>query len=387
MRSLLWLAILLAAGLPASARTIVVHEGESIRAALARASAGDRVEVLPGTYREGEAGDLNALTITRGGIALVGKPRKDRAVVLQSKPGQSYGVWVSPANSAGPGNQDNTEHPACGRPGRDSATLKGFSIRGFTVRGFAKHGVHLACVDGFSIVDNHADQNAVYGLFPVRSKNGVMAGNVVTNTETDAAIYVGQSKNVLITGNVVHDNLLGIEVENSGQCAVIGNHAYRNTMGIFVDILPLLQRGTQRDTLVAFNSVHGNNRPNTAEPGELLSFLPPGIGLLIAGGEGTTVLMNDVRDNGFAGIAVTSLCLGLALQGNDDCSGLDIDPNPVNDRILANRLVRNGNGEPLPDFPYDALRADLIWDRSGKGNCWSGNSFTKSTPPELPACH
>jgi len=383
MRSILWLAILLAGVLPASARTIVVHEGGSIRAALARASAGDRVEVLPGTYREGEEGDLNALTVTRGGIALVGKPREGRPVVLQSKSGQSYGVWVSPANSAGPGNKDDPEHPACGGP--DPATLTGFSIHGFTVRGFAEHGVHLACVDGFSINDNHADQNAVYGLFPIRSKNGVMAGNLVTNTQTDAAIYVGQSENVLITGNVVHDNLLGIEVENSGRCAVIGNHAYGNTMGIFVDILPFLQRGTQEDTLVAFNSVRDNNRPNTAEPDELLGILPKGIGILVAGGRRTTVLMNDVRNNGFAGIAVSSLCLGLALQGQG-CDGLGIDPDPVNDRILANRLIENGT-VPLANPFFEALRADLIWDGSGTGNCWSGNRFATSTPPELPACH
>lgn len=35
---------------PAAARTITVHPGESIRAALAQASPGDRVQVLPGTY-------------------------------------------------------------------------------------------------------------------------------------------------------------------------------------------------------------------------------------------------------------------------------------------------------------------------------------------------
>ncbi len=41
-------ALLLAGAAPvhAVARTLVVHEGESIRAALARASAGDRIEVI-----------------------------------------------------------------------------------------------------------------------------------------------------------------------------------------------------------------------------------------------------------------------------------------------------------------------------------------------------
>jgi hypothetical protein len=139
--------------------------------------------------------------------------------------------------------------------------------------------------------------------------------------------------------------------------------------------------------LVAFNSVRDNNRPNTAAPDELLGILPKGIGILVAGGKNTTVLMNDVRNNGFAGIAVSSLCLGLALQDPDiDCTGLGIDPDPVDDRILANRLSGNGT-VPLENPFFDALRADLIWDGSGTGNCWSGNRFATSTPPELPACH
>jgi hypothetical protein len=91
-----------------------------------------------------------------------------------------------------------------------------------------------------------------------------------------------------------------------------------------------------------------------------------------------------VRGNGFAGIAVASLCLGLALQGIP-CTGLDIDPDPVNDRIAGNRLENNGT-VPQPDPFFDALRADLIWDGSGAGNCWSRNVFATSTPAQLPAC-
>ena len=102
MRSALVAALILSAGLPAAARTLVVRPGGSIRAALARASAGDRVEVWPGVYREGASGDLNALTITKSGIALVGLSAPGRPVVLENAGAQGYGVWVSPANSAGP---------------------------------------------------------------------------------------------------------------------------------------------------------------------------------------------------------------------------------------------------------------------------------------------
>lgn len=382
MRFFFVTALVLAAGLPARARTIVVHRGGSIRAAIAGASSGDRIVVKPGTYHEGAAGDLNALTITRSDIELVGASGDDGdPVVLENAGGQSYGVWVSPANSAGPGPQSDGEHPPCGL---DGSTLHGFAIHGFTVRGFANHGVHLACVDGFAITGNHADRNGVYGLFPIVSRHGVVAGNVVTNTMTDAAIYVGQSDDVLIMGNDVHDNLLGLEVENSRHCAVIGNRAFGNTLGIFVDILPFLERKTQETTLVAYNHVHDNNRPNTANPGDLLSVLPTGLGILVAGGRGTRVVSNQVRGNGFTGIAVASLCLGLALQGSA-CTGLDIDPDPVNDRIVGNRLERNGT-VPQADPFFDALRADLIWDGSGTGNCWSRNLFVSSTPAQLPAC-
>jgi parallel beta-helix repeat protein len=374
------LALLLASSAPASARTIVVHPGDSIRAAVARASPGDRVEVLPGTYREGAPGDLNALTISTEGLALVGRSRPGHPVVLESAGAQGYGLWVSPADSAGPGPQSDDEHPPCGLAG---TVLRGFSLAGFTVRGFAEHGVHLACVDGFSLTGNRAEDNGVYGLFPVVSRNGVLAGNLVTRTATDAGIYVGQSDRVLVAGNVAHDNELGIEIENSRNCAAIGNQVFGNTLGLFVDILPFLERKTQEATLVAFNSVHDNNRANTASPEDLLGVLPPGLGILVAGGQGTTVAANDVRDNGFAGIAVASLCLGLALQGNA-CTGLDIDPDPSGDRVLGNRLARNGTASLPP--PFDALAADLVWDGSGTDNCWSANQFRTSVPPELPAC-
>ncbi|HET7826871.1 MAG TPA: NosD domain-containing protein, partial [Anaeromyxobacter sp.] len=245
-----WLAAaaLLLVAPAAQAATIVVHPGASIRAALARASPGDRIEVLPGTYREGAPGDLNALTVTIDGIALVGRSRPGHPVVLENAGGQSYGVWASPADSAGPGPEADDEHPPCGLAG---TVLRGFSISGFTVRGFAAHGVHLACVDGFSITGNIAEDSGVYGLFPVVSRNGVLTGNLVTRTATDAGIYVGQSDAVLVAGNVAHDNELGLEIENSRNCAAIGNQVFGNTLGLFVDILPFLERKTQEATLVA----------------------------------------------------------------------------------------------------------------------------------------
>ena len=361
----------------AQARTIVVHEGGSIAAALAGAAPGDVVQVFPGVYHEGAAGDLNALTITTGGISLVGRPAPGKPVVLENAGGQSFGIWVSPANSTGAAEAED-ELPPCGF---DGTRLHGFSIEGFTVRGFDRHGVHLACVDGFSMAGNTAIGNHYYGLFPVLSRNGSITGNVVRGSDKDAAIYVGQSDSVVIAGNLAEDNLLGIEVENSRGCSVIGNELSGNTLGITVDILPGKITPTQERTLVSLNSVHDNNRGNTADPDDELAVLPPGIGLLVSGADTTTVTLNDVRGNTQAGIAVVSLCLLFALEGSPDCPQLDVDPSPDGNRMVLNRVIGNGAAPGLP-----GLNGDLVWDGSGSGNCWQANRFESSVPPTLPSC-
>ncbi len=364
----------------AIARTILVHPGDSIRAALASASPGDRIQVLPGTYHEGAAGDLNALSITTNDIELVGLSSPKRPVILENAGGQTFGIWVSPTDSVGTGPETNAENPPCALSG---ATIKGFSLSGFTVRGFAGDGVHLTCLDGFWLTGNTADNNGTYGLFPIASRNGVISNNEALNTSSDAAIYVGQSDNVLIAANQVHDNLLGIEVENSRNCSVTGNEVYANALGILVDLLPFLGTKTQQNTLVSFNEVHDNNRPNTAEPGDILGVFPSGIGILLTAADTTIVRKNIVTGNQFSGVGVASLCLALSLLGQS-CDAVDVDPLPDGNRITGNVVKGNGT-QPIPS-PLDAFRADLSWDGTGTGNCWKGNAFGTSVPSQLPSC-
>lgn len=112
--------------------------------------------------------------------------------------------------------------------------------------------------------------------------------------------------------------------------------------------------------------------------------LPAGIGILVVAADTTEVSENRVERNPFTGIALTSLCTGLALQGLP-CDGLDIDPLPDRNRIVRNVVVGNGT-VPVPDPTLDALRGDLSWDGTGSGNCWSRNRFSTSAPPSLPSC-
>jgi len=366
---------------PLWARTITVHPGGSIRAALAQARSGDRVQVMPGIYREGSSGDLNALTIDQSDIELVGLSTERTPVVLESAGGQSFGIWVSPADSSGPGPEADPEHPPCGLAG---TTVHGFALAGFTIRGFRLHGVHLACVHGFSLSRNLAEANGQYGLFPIVSRDGVISYNEVRGTKTDAAIYVGQSRNIEVVGNHVHDNLLGIEIENSLDSSVVWNKVHGNSFGIFVDLLPFLEHRQQSDALIATNEIYDNNRPNSADPDDVLAVLPQGIGILLSGADRTIVRDNAVTGNQYAGIGVASVCLGLALQGQP-CDGLDIEPNPDGNRVVDNLVLGNGL-IPLVDPRLNALRGDLVWDGTGVGNCWRDNRFARSAPSPLPNC-
>jgi len=67
------------------------------------------------------------------------------------------------------------------------------------------------------------------------------------------------------------------------------------------------------------------------------------------------------------------------------CTGIDVDPSPDGNQIVGNTVTGNGT-VAFPDPTIDALRADLSWDGSGSGNCWSGNRFGTSVPSPLPSC-
>jgi parallel beta-helix repeat protein len=370
---------MLNAAAAAEARILTVHPGESISAAISKAHPGDRIEVMPGVYQEGHPGDLNAVTITTDGIDLVGLSLANQPVVLENAGEQSYGVWVSPLDSTGSAEQNDERHPCAS----EGSTILGFSIRGFTLSGFAEHGLHLACVNGFLIDGIVSENNGVYGIFPVTSRLGVLTNNTVRHTLRDAGIYIGQSDDVLIASNESVDNLIGIEVENSRHVAVVDNQSSSNTIGIFVNVLANLVELTQETTLVARNDVHDNNRPNSSDPGDITAIFPPGLGILLVGADTTTVSENTVTHNGFAGIAMSSLCLPFTLQ-NQPCPPLDVDPNPDHNRIVRNRST--GNGTISTGTALDALRGDLVWDGLGVDNCWSGNVFATSFPTVLPTC-
>ncbi len=335
-----------------------VEPGESIQAAIDAAPSGGIVFVRPGTYVESI--DINK------SIHLVGLGQPG-SVVIQDPGGERNGITA-----------------------RD---VSGVSIINLTIRGFSGNGVFLVGVDGYLLYRLYTDQLGVgaYGLFPVRSNNGLIAHSTATGAD-DAGIYVGQSENVAVVHNVTYGNVIGLEAENVRRTVWSHNRSYDNAAGMLAILLPPggFISVTHADQLVvSHNRFVDNNGENFASPGSLASFVPSGTGLLVIGFDDAIVHRNRVTGNSFLGIGLGSVLTMLEIAGRlpEDPSQLGIDPFPDDVRIVRNRVTDNGTAPSFLPIPP----VDLFWDRPlypvyGSGSCWEDNVYATSFPGELPEC-
>ena len=88
------------------------------------------------------------------------------------------------------------------------------------------------------------EKNGAYGLYPVQSENILIEHSVAIGA-SDAGIYVGQSKNIIVRESRAEFNVAGIEIENSNYADVYNNIATNNTGGLLVFDLPNLPSGLE----------------------------------------------------------------------------------------------------------------------------------------------
>ena len=330
----------------AGARPIFVST--TIQAAVDASQPGDTVKVPAGTYRE------NVL-VTKNGITIEGSPD---AVLDGAGLSGDTGIHAAPAPPA--------------------SEIKGFWIRGLTIRNYSGNGVLIENGRDFAVSGGTYVGNGEYGIFALNSADGRIEGNFVSGSN-DTAIYVGQSRRIVVRDNVARESTVGIEVENSVRVTVFLNRCIGNSAGVLVDVLPGLDETVTNDVTVRQNLILANNRPNpVTDPSDILSLLPSGVGLLNVGGDGLTAAGNIVTGNDSAGILIAQL--------PPDAAALDprIDPFPDHNEIRNNVTLENGASPDPKIAPLPG--ADLLWDTSGSGNCWAGNTAESSFPDPLPRC-
>ena len=141
---------------------------------------------------------------------------------------------------------------------------------------------------------------------------------------SDAGIYVGQSRNVVIRRNRAERNVAGIEVENTIGADVYDNVATENTGGILVFNMPNLpQPGSQ--TRVYNNHVFANNTGNFGHAGTPVASIPAGSGIVVNSNDLVEIFDNDISDNRTANIIISSLAtaspVAATIRTGSSCRG------------------------------------------------------------------
>jgi cytochrome c peroxidase len=328
---------------PGGLRTLRVLSGGSIQAAVDEARPGDTIEVEPGTYRETVLVDIDRITLR-------GLGRGESRAILDG---------------------DGTRTDAV------IASGHGFTIEGLALRNYTSNGITVQGATGVVFRDLMVENTGLYGVYPVECRN-VLVERVRVTGAKDAAIYVGQSRDIVVRESEVHDNVTGIEIENSVNALVENNYAHGNTGGILVFLLPNNPSKEGRDTRVVNNRVIANNHPNFGDPNAIVSQVPPGTGIFIMAADRTEVSGNEVRGNDSFAVAVVSLTSAFP-KG----TSFDVGIVPEGNRVSGNRFSDNGR-RPAASVKVIAGRGvDLIWDGSGADNTWSQPGATRF-PPLLP---
>jgi parallel beta-helix repeat protein len=208
-------------------------------------------------------------------------------------------------------------------------------------------------------------ENGSYGLYPVQTEN-VLIEECVAIAASDAGIYVGQSKNVVVRNNRAEYNVAGIEIENTVGADVYGNVATHNTGGILVFNMPdLPQEG--HSTRVFDNQVIANNTESFAPEGTAVRSVLAGSGVVITANDRVEVFGNRIADNQTANIVIASNYS----TGYADREAVEgYDPYPESIYIYGNQFEGGGEAPAMAEleqlrvamFGADGRLPDVLWD-------------------------
>jgi parallel beta-helix repeat protein len=249
---------------------------------------------------------------------------------------------------------------------------KGDAIKVKGAKGITFHRVRTEWTDG------PKETNGAYGLYPVESEN-VLIDGCVAIAASDAGIYVGQSKNIIVRNSRAEFNVAGIEIENSHGADVFDNVSTHNAGGVLVFDLPDLPVQGGRDVRVFRNKIIDNDTPNFAPQGNIVASVPTGSGMIIMANNNVEVFENEIGGNGTANVMILSY-----LATGREIKDANYDPYPEGIYIHSNTF---GGGGDKPQGVLGSVFAsllggtipDIVWD----GSVDAKKLVDGQLPPEL----
>jgi len=344
-------ALALLAG-AAQAKTLAVAPGadaqEKLQTALLDAKPGDVVQLAAGRYEltDGLSLDIENVTVKGAG---------PDATIL------SFGGQ----KSAGEG---------------FLITSNKVTVRDLAVENSRGDGIKSKGSDQISFVNVRVEwtggpnpKNGAYGVYPVSSTN-VLIDKVTVKGASDAGIYVGQSKNIIVKNSRAEFNVAGIEIENSMNADVFDNVSTHNAGGILIFDLPGLPQMGGHSTRIFRNKVVNNDTANFAPKGNIVADVPTGTGVMVMANRDVHVFENEIDGNQTAAV--------LLVAYNKDYADLSYNPLPRDIVVRDNKIGKNGWS---PAFPG----GDVLAKAMGGGLppvVWDGvSNFTRKgqTAPEV----
>ena len=324
-------------------KKLIIKPGQKIQDGIELAEYNDTVLVKSGEYFE-------TLMIDKSNITIMGDAKDGDLPVLNGKN-------ILP--DAGVGTGSNIE------------------INSFIIKDYTANGLMLNRSSSITFRNIHCENTGLYGLYPVECVDILVEDCSVTGI-SDAGIYIGQSKDIVVRNNITYGNVTGIEIENSVNALVENNEVYDNAGGILVFLLPNNPSKVSLNCKIINNYIYENNHVNFGEPGSIVSNVPQGTGLMIMAGDSVEVTGNRFYNNQSFGAAV----IGLDLFFGKDFA-YDVDPIPDACWLHQNDYRNNGYDPSKIVIESGLDGADLLWDVTGYNNNWDEKNVT-SIPPTLP---
>ena len=313
-----------------------INSQEQVQEALILAKPGDTINLEEGLYQfeDGLSLDIDNVTIIGAGM--------DKTVLsFADQKSGAQGLLVT----------------------SNGVILKDFAIedaKGDALKVIGANGIYMVNLRT-EWTGGPNSSNGAYGLYPVESKNVLIDGCVAIGA-SDAGIYVGQSKNIIVRNSRAHYNVAGIEIENSFYADVYDNIASHNTGGILVFDLPDLPQQGGHHVRVFRNKAINNDTDNFAPEGNIVGEVPRGTGIIIQANSDVEVFDNDISGNGTVNLSIVTY--------SAETSDENYYPHPKSIQVHSNRF---GNGGFDPDV--DKAIAGILYELS-EGNMpdifWDG---------------
>jgi parallel beta-helix repeat protein len=326
----------------AMAETITVAAGanaqERLQTALIDAKPGDIVAIGAGRFSL-----TDGLSLAVDNVTVIGAGADKTILSFKEQKGAGEGLLVT----------------------SDDVVLKNFAIEDSRGDGIKSKGADRIVYANLRVewTGGPKETNGAYGIYPVESQDVLIDGALVKGA-SDAGIYVGQSRNIIVRNSTAMFNVAGIEIENCYNADVYGNIAMHNTGGILVFDLPNLPQMGGHDVRIFSNRIEKNDTANFAPKGNIVASVPVGTGVMVMANRNVHVYGNAIGENSTANI----LIIGFPREFND----ATYNPLPRDVVIGPNMHGRGGwapqlsGGRGAPALP-PGVAFPILWDGAGTG--------------------